>query len=194
MAEDGTGVTLTEPAFGFIDERRERALIKVSTTDIAKIVGQHFLGRIPEQLPRNIGEGIGGVRLDGVKHEPHDDGAALDVVRARAKDDFAFGLPAEVVALFLFGREDGVEMRDHGDGAVRLAASRQDQVIAEGWVCRSDGFGREAERREAFRRVTSELVHAVAILGEAVHADHSLEEDKRGGHLRGDELVQGRLR
>src|SRR5688572_24446597 len=102
----------------------------MSATDIAEVVRERLLGRIPKQFPREILEYLRRVCAQSLEHEPHHDRAAFDVVGAGPEDAVAFRLPAEVVARLLLRRKDCVEMRHHCNGALGPPTTCEHKMVA----------------------------------------------------------------
>src|SRR5436309_2718235 len=103
---------------------------------------------MPGERLKNLRE----LRAQGRKHQPYHDGAAFDVMRPRPEDEVSFGLPAEIIPLFLLRRKNSVQVRNQSEVLRGSASARQDEVIPPLRVGRRHKLRSEAEPLETFRR------------------------------------------
>ena len=181
---------VAEAAFRFKDESGQCILVHVLSAQCTKVRRVHLLGRIEEQFPCDALEDFRCVSLQRFQHKPDHHCAAFDVVCAGAESEIAFDQPAEIISCFFFRRENRVEMRDERDAFGVTPAPRENEVLAEAWICRRNHFCAEAERCKAFSRESREPVHAFRIQCEAVDADHLPEQIERIWKLRFEEGFQ----
>ena len=111
--------------------------------------------------------------------------AAFDIDGAGTVDAAFIGafIPLEVVALFFFGREDGVGMRDEHDGIAAGAAMREKEMMAGAGNGTGNEFSGEAEWSEGLSGEPGDGINAGGIRGEAVDGDETTHEVERGGEM-----------
>src|SRR6185369_2263202 len=109
-------MVLASSPLGFEDQGCESVLAEAASAYLTEIRRELFFSRIQKKFPGDLFKNIGRVCLQGFQHQPHHRGATFYVLCSRAKNSVSLRLPFEVIANFLFGRKDGVQMRYHHYG------------------------------------------------------------------------------
>ena len=172
LARDDHEPFFAQPSFRLEDQCHKGVAVEPAPADVAEVLRQRLLRRIPEQFPGDFLELGRRLFPQRLQHQPHHYRAALDVVRARAVDAVPFRLPVKLISRFLLGRKHRIEMRHHRDTPLRAAWPGQNQVIAVIRIRRRHELRSESEWRETLRREPPQLIHPLAIAGEAIDADH----------------------
>lgn len=162
------------------------------SAEITKILRNDFLAGVEENDPVGGGETSGVHFFEGQKGEPDEGGAAFDIIGAGAVDAVADDFPAEVVADFLLGRIDGVEVGKEGNGGPGDLGTSESEVVAESGVKSGGGSGGKTEGGKLASDQIGIGGDAGAVFGEAVEADHLAEEIEgagKGGLAEGGEIV-----
>src|SRR5213075_1971801 len=172
LARDDHEPFFAKSPFGLEDESRNRIAVNPASADVAEVLRQGFLRRIQEQLPGHFLEYSRRLVPQRLQYQPHHHRAALDVVRARAVNAVAFGLPMEMVPRLFLGGKYRIEMRHHREAPPRAPWPRQKQVIAVVRICRWHKLRCETEWRETLRREAPQSIHAFAITCKRIDANH----------------------
>ena len=90
LARDDHEPFFAEPSFRLEDQCRERVAVEPGPANVAEVLRQRLLGRVPEELPGDFLERGQCLFPQRLQHQPHHHRAALDVVGARAVDPVPF--------------------------------------------------------------------------------------------------------
>src|SRR5829696_3366887 len=142
---------------------------------------------MPKQSPPQAFENVGAKVTQSLEYEPHHDRATFDVVCAGAVDSVVLDLPAEIIARFLLWRVDSVEVGNQRQILGRVAALRENEMIAKERVSGRNGLSREAKRPETLCGEAPKLIHPERIEGEAVNPHHLAEDLQAAWHHRFEE-------
>src|ERR1043166_948538 len=173
-------MVLSQASFRLENEGSQGLAVETAAAHVAKVGGKLLLGRVPKKLPGYRLENFRGRPPQGRQPQPHHRRAAFDVLRARAIDAVAFGLPVEIVARLFFGWKYRIEMRHHRDGLRRATTPRQHQMIGEVRIRGRDDLRGEPERRKSLRSESCQAVYALAVGRVAVDAYHLAQHFQSG--------------